>query len=555
MKLKAWKKLFLPHILERGEDYYLNGAVEELDWDRETLTATVLGTDEYDVEIWISDGRVEDFYCSCPYAEDGTPCKHMAAVLFQFSEKDLTPTGRENKTADGDSGSALEALVHAMSATDAKALLLRLGREIGAVETQIRLQVTGKVPQKQQKDWLGQIKLLRRRYADRHGFIDYEHATDYTDALDDVMEEAVPMLLDAGMPAEAFQVVCTAFREASEAEMDDSDGGRSMLWDNCAEYWRTIIQAADAVQRGEMHAWFAANARDGALVDGADVIRGILFNEFPEETLLRQNLALLDHWIAEPPQDSYHSFFLESCLRNRLHTMELLSISPAEQEAWLRHFYQTPFARKHLMEKAEKAGDWEEALRILRESIQIDMDKPGLTDGYQRKIIEILRQQGCSEELRNELRGYVTERTQNSLSYVNELKDLTPPEEWEALREVLLDSPGMRSARGELMLVEGMYRRLLDDLIQTQNVWQMDRYAPELRKLFPAELLDFYLPRVEAAMRMASNRTRYAELCARLKTLRGYHGGKDRANEVADSWRTAYPRRKAMLEELKKAGF
>lgn len=91
MKLKAWKKLFLPHILERGEDYYLNGAVEDLDWDGETLSATVLGTDEYDVEIWISDGRVEDFYCSCPYAEDGTPCKHMAAVLFRFTAQDISP--------------------------------------------------------------------------------------------------------------------------------------------------------------------------------------------------------------------------------------------------------------------------------------------------------------------------------------------------------------------------------------------------------------------------------------------------------------------------------
>ena len=157
--------------------------------------------------------------------------------------------------------------------------------------------------------------------------------------------------------------------------------------------------------------------------------------------------------------------------------------------------------------------------------------------------------------MRNELRSYVTERTQNGLSYVHELKDLTPPKEWEVLREVLLGSPGMRGARGELMLEEGLYRRLLDDLIQTQNVWQMDRYAPELRKMFPAELLDFYLPRVEKAMRMASNRARYAELCARLKTLCGYRGGKERANEVADAWRTAYPRRKAMLEELNKAGF
>ena len=37
-------------------------------------------------------------YCSCPYADGGKNCKHMAAVLFEceFSENDSTKTSSEN---------------------------------------------------------------------------------------------------------------------------------------------------------------------------------------------------------------------------------------------------------------------------------------------------------------------------------------------------------------------------------------------------------------------------------------------------------------------------
>ena len=34
----------------------------------------------------VNNGEVTDMYCSCPYALDGKNCKHMAAVLYEWSE-------------------------------------------------------------------------------------------------------------------------------------------------------------------------------------------------------------------------------------------------------------------------------------------------------------------------------------------------------------------------------------------------------------------------------------------------------------------------------------
>ena len=62
---------FVPYkILMRGEEYYDTDAVSELE---ETSpgewTATVEGTDDYNVEISMNGKEVESWYCDCPYDE------------------------------------------------------------------------------------------------------------------------------------------------------------------------------------------------------------------------------------------------------------------------------------------------------------------------------------------------------------------------------------------------------------------------------------------------------------------------------------------------------
>ena len=50
-------------------------------------------------------------------------------------------------------------------------------------------------------------------------------------------------------------------------------------------------------------------------------------------------------------------------------------------------------------------------------------------------------------------------------------------------------------------------------------------------------------------------RERYQELARYLKKLRHYPGGTERAAQLAEDWRTQYMRRRAMMEELRNAGF
>ena len=54
------------------------------------ISATVSGTELYEVEIFLDHDEVYDMDCDCPYAEDGNYCKHMAAVLYELENTDIT---------------------------------------------------------------------------------------------------------------------------------------------------------------------------------------------------------------------------------------------------------------------------------------------------------------------------------------------------------------------------------------------------------------------------------------------------------------------------------
>lgn len=92
-----WKSMFDYRILDRGYDYYANDFIEDMEVYPNKIVAKVIGNEVYDVEIELKNDSIESMYCSCPYAEDGKHCKHMAAVLFAYTKEDEEYTSYDNK--------------------------------------------------------------------------------------------------------------------------------------------------------------------------------------------------------------------------------------------------------------------------------------------------------------------------------------------------------------------------------------------------------------------------------------------------------------------------
>ncbi|MGB9629176.1 MAG: SWIM zinc finger family protein, partial [Thermodesulfobacteriota bacterium] len=78
---------FPKKVRQRGYSYYRNGAVKILSGDREEVQAIVIGTRNYEVDLYREKDTIFPF-CNCPYFEGGSgPCKHIWAALLSAEER------------------------------------------------------------------------------------------------------------------------------------------------------------------------------------------------------------------------------------------------------------------------------------------------------------------------------------------------------------------------------------------------------------------------------------------------------------------------------------
>jgi uncharacterized Zn finger protein len=72
---------------ERGQDYFAGRRVVGLSRQEATLVATVRGTTDYRVRLWVKDSGLA-FTCTCPMGKDGLFCKHGVAVGLAWLAQD-----------------------------------------------------------------------------------------------------------------------------------------------------------------------------------------------------------------------------------------------------------------------------------------------------------------------------------------------------------------------------------------------------------------------------------------------------------------------------------
>ena len=86
MNLKNFQQEISPLILQRGKDYYNEGAVNNLEEEGGLWTANVEGSEIYSVEVELSDhNEIESYLCNYPH--DADVCKHIVAVFYELKDQ------------------------------------------------------------------------------------------------------------------------------------------------------------------------------------------------------------------------------------------------------------------------------------------------------------------------------------------------------------------------------------------------------------------------------------------------------------------------------------
>ncbi len=548
MDREDWKDLFAPRILQRGLAYYQEGAVETLRREGDVVKAVVLGSERYRVEIGLKGDEIAGWSCDCPYASKGAPCKHLAAVFYGLVDDD-----REEASDPRAGQASIRELIEEMDLEQAHALLLRLAERDTAVADQI--QPATEPPSKQQiQHWKKRIDRLLSRAAGRYGYIEYDWAWNTICELDDLLSDTAGQLLVSGYVWEAFSLTGYGFQAAAQCDMDDSDGGLTMLAETCLGLWSAQIDGAGPELRRRMYQWFQE-----ACQTSDSLCQALLWEAqqklFHDPEFLQANIVQLDRMIQEEQASRDRGYsHLPRLVIQKLEQIEELGVPREEIQQAEREHWGLPDVRRRVIRRLLAEKRHSEAEALLRESKEMDRKWPGLVSGYSQELVGLYEETGQTEKLLKELQFQVFQCGQHDLTYVKKLKEQIPPDQWPDLRERLLTSKTLYGdLREELMEMDGLYDRLMDRVAALESLSTLNRWEKVLRPRFPERVREAYIQCLEVRMRLANDRKQYAAVISYLKKLRTYPDGRD--TELARRWRMAYPRRRSMLDELGKAGY
>ena len=571
-----WKKLFATHILERGYDYYCDGAVENMEVGHDDIQADVVGTEDYEVEISLNDGEVTDMYCSCPYAAGGNNCKHMAAVLYEWTADIMDEDEPEDMDDDEDAeysdlfkpavtvcdykkkSVAVEKLVSSAESDLVQAFLVSVLVEDKKLLLRFRNMVNKYATKEDVEDYFEQIDEIADRYLGRDHFINYYQAYDFMSELEEIIDKDVRRMIDNGSHISAFHVMNHMFVLLGNVDMDDSGGETSMLAEQIYQLWLELLTKVNAQDKRKMFIWFTTHM-DGSVIDYLEeYIEQIIMEEFKEPEYEQDKLSFMEEMIerAEKKDSGWsRDYAVGKWTVTYLKILEEKNAPEDQLEEICKKYWNNSAVRRYCIDRYFERKDYDRVLQVLDESIKLDKAYQGLVLEYNQKKKEIYRLQGNKSAYIEQLWKLVLEQSAGNLDFYKELKAQYSEEEWLTKREELFKKLPANAHIDRMYKEEKLYDRLMKEILSTGSISTLERYEKDLRSEFPHEIRDMYADYVRGAIGNTSNRKQYRFLVTNLRKIRRYDGGKELAMAIAATWKQEYKRRPALMDELGKAGF
>lgn len=563
-----WKKLFANQILERGYDYYCENAVENLEISEDMIRADVIGSEDYEVEIFLNNKDVTDMYCSCPYASDGRNCKHMAAVLYEWSNREKEEeqsTKNETKidlfepaytiNAYKKKLTAVEELVGGAKEEDVRSFLVSVLAEDEKLLLRFHNTVNRQVTPEDINNYMRQVDIIADRYLGRNRFIGYYEADGFISELEEMLDEDVRRMIDNDNYLSAFEVMNHIFVLIGDVDMDDSDGGTGMLGDRIYQLWLELLDKVSPEEKKKMFEWFTAHL-DGSVIDYLEeYIEQIIMEEFEEKEYEQVKLDFIEERIARSEhKDSDWSRDYEVS-KWAVRYLELLQKKKASNEQIkevCKKYWTNSSVRRYYINICMKKKEYDHVLQVLDECILLDKQYRGLIIEYNKKKKEIYLLQGNRSAYIEQLWKLVLEYEAGNLDLYRELKKQYTADEWFVKREEIFKKLPAYAHVEQLYKEEKLYDRLLIYVLNSPGLYALQEYEKVLKKEYPEQILNKYKNEVNKMAVRTSDRKNYAYLVSLLRKMKQIKGGSKLVEQIVDDWKVKYKNRPAMMEELRK---
>ncbi len=568
--LDEFEDLFQPHILKRGEGYYDDGRVQDLEHSGDSWTALVYGSNPYEVSLTLtSDYEITSITCDCPYAEEDN-CKHMAAVLYELQEE-LGIKDSDGEVSLDWAGQTIEAL-EALDREQLLKLLKVLIRQDPDNGMLVRSFIAGSNAPETKETSLDTVRELVETAMDdlidlyelTEEPVEAQETAEYHKELIDQAMGYVYAAYDRMEPREVLDLSFAVFFPLAKAyyELEEfPDELIDPLYElpEIMEQVCTLDDLTDGV-RTEYISCFIKQVEKVRAHGMAD--REVEF------------LKLAEHLC----RNREHVDLLASCLRSSLKgaashqvpflTYELLEVlyrlystymTDEEVTALLEGYIQYPKMRKRLIRRAFDAGRFEDAEALAREGEKLarKKDDERTEIAYIKERCRIYEAAGKPEELKSALSDlyFISKDFDDFLRY----KACFPDDQWKQAAPLFLDQLDdlvqvtsgflMQKYAARVYIAEEEYGRLLSLVAASPH--ELLDYDEILVKEYPDEVYELYAKLILHDASRAWDRAGYRKVCSLITRLKSI-GGVVMAEKVKTYLLVTYSNKPAFKDEVSK---
>ena len=535
-----WKRLFKTHILERGIEYYYEGCVQNLQKNGSKVTATVCGSEDYKVEIVLENDNVADMYCSCPYAESGNNCKHMAAVLYELGEKN-------EKKASGVKKSTVKDLVINADEKTVRGFLIEVLENNPMLADRFKILSNNIFQEVNIQEYENYMDRIIFQYSDRAGYINYYSAHKFFNDIDTILYTDIDALLGRENFKSAFLVVMCVCEGVSGIDIDDSDGGLTMLASRCEEILDIILANSNNGQKKEYFSILLN--KEKKLKDWfiSEFFEDIIISKFTEKDFLADKLDFVKEKMEfYKNKEDLSDYYLQKWM------ITYLDMIPEEEKmSFCQEYWLYPYIRKWFVEKCIEQENYDEAINALKDGIILDKDSLWAVNKHKKKLKDLYKITENYDEYIKLLKEIVLSEGGSDFDSYKELKSLYAQDEWIKIREDILSQVPVQDI-DVLYNEEKLYTKLIECVVQGRGLGLVKEYQKSLLKYYPKQIFDKYVSELTHQAQWANNRNMYKALVDELRELKSLPQGKEVADRLASEWKVEYKRRKAMMQELDK---
>ena len=541
-----FKDDFNTRILSRGYEYYEDGLVEDVLLKGNIVTAKVEGSEIYDVSVEIDNGIFIDGDCTCPYASDGSYCKHMAALLYYLDNENLDEnnnyTTKEKEIRDS---------LRTINKIELDDFLVELLIEDRDVYDKFRLRFNKSFPSLTIEDYENKIYSAIESSAGRDGFIDYHESWDYTKNMHKIISE-VNTLVDNREYDLAFEVARTILETIPETDIDDSNGSTGEVADSCIEIIERILEFIlydENVLAKKILDYILSEIK-------TEYLSNYAIDLYPLLNLYVERNIYLDE-IEKGLLESLELGRSKKYFWNTKHYVDILVDIYNNEDSkkkiinLLKKYSNDNYICLKLVDEYLNADNVNDAITLLKNRLKEDSNRD-----YAYKLSEIYQKENMMEEYKNILYKLLYELDKYNIDIYKKIKYLYSNKDWLIEREKII-SRILKEAKGNTYITDilNIYieEKKYDDmynLLKDKDMSTIMRYEEYLLPKYNKELISIYVKCCKSFASKAFNRSMYSELARDMLHIKKMQNSENEYTKLLEEMREKYRNKPAMQDEL-----